>query len=161
MGKTFYKASHSAAQFVKRGYGQVEPNHLSAQHTGQIYAQLPAAAAIEKPSDKVNNNEFISLHTPCMYVSIVPSPFTIRAKMIKPNRISNCSTSSTGNIFKKGLKVDKLKLKIFFIEKWMYSFCKISAIKAIKKHTNWPIIVASAAPIIPYALKPSLPLIKQ
>ena len=28
------------------GYGQVEPNHLSAQRTGQIYAQLPAAADI-------------------------------------------------------------------------------------------------------------------
>ena len=28
---------------IKRiGYGQVEPNHLSAQHNGQIYAQLPA-----------------------------------------------------------------------------------------------------------------------
>ena len=26
----------------KIGYGQVEPNHLSAQRTGQIYAQLPA-----------------------------------------------------------------------------------------------------------------------
>ena len=24
------------------GYGQVEPNHLSAQRNGQIYAQLPA-----------------------------------------------------------------------------------------------------------------------
>lgn len=32
---------------IKRiGYGQVEPNHLSAQRTGQIYAQLPAAADI-------------------------------------------------------------------------------------------------------------------
>lgn len=28
------------------GYGQVEPNHLSAQRTGQIYAQLPADDAI-------------------------------------------------------------------------------------------------------------------
>lgn len=28
--------------FVQVGYGQVEPNHLSAQRTGQIYAQLPA-----------------------------------------------------------------------------------------------------------------------
>ena len=28
------------------GYGQVEPNHLSAQRTGQIYAQLPAAKSI-------------------------------------------------------------------------------------------------------------------
>lgn len=28
--------------YVEFGYGQVEPNHLSAQRTGQIYAQLPA-----------------------------------------------------------------------------------------------------------------------
>lgn len=28
------------------GYGQVEPNHLSAQRNGQIYAQLPAASAL-------------------------------------------------------------------------------------------------------------------
>ena len=33
----------SQAKFVEYGYGQVEPNHLSAQRTGQIYAQLPAA----------------------------------------------------------------------------------------------------------------------
>ena len=31
------------AQISRKGYGQVEPNHLSAQKTGQIYAQLPAA----------------------------------------------------------------------------------------------------------------------
>lgn len=37
----------SKAKFVEHGYGQVEPNHLSAQRTGQIYAQLPAAADIE------------------------------------------------------------------------------------------------------------------
>ena len=36
----------SNAAFVERGYGQVEPNHLSAQRTGQIYAQLPAAEDI-------------------------------------------------------------------------------------------------------------------
>jgi len=35
------------ATYVARGYGQVEPNHLSAQKTGQIYAQLPAAADIK------------------------------------------------------------------------------------------------------------------
>lgn len=29
------------------GYGQVEPNHLSAQRTSQVYAQLPAAADID------------------------------------------------------------------------------------------------------------------
>lgn len=32
----------SQASYVEYGYGQVEPNHLSAQRTAQIYAQLPA-----------------------------------------------------------------------------------------------------------------------
>lgn len=32
----------SQAKYVDYGYGQVEPNHLSAQRTGQIYGQLPA-----------------------------------------------------------------------------------------------------------------------
>ena len=36
----------SQASFVEFGYGQVEPNHLSAQRTAQIYAQLPAASDI-------------------------------------------------------------------------------------------------------------------
>lgn len=38
--------SLSKATMVKRGFGQVEPNHLSAQRTGEIYAQLPAKADI-------------------------------------------------------------------------------------------------------------------
>lgn len=37
----------SQASYVEVGYGQVEPNHLSAQRTAQIYAQLPAASDIE------------------------------------------------------------------------------------------------------------------
>ena len=37
----------SQADYVEMGYGQVEPNHLSAQRTAQIYAQLPAAADID------------------------------------------------------------------------------------------------------------------
>ena len=37
----------SQADFVEFGYGQLEPNHLSAQRTGQIYAQLPANKAIK------------------------------------------------------------------------------------------------------------------
>ena len=37
------------------GYGQVEPNHLSAQRTGQIYAQLPAASTIKV----LENGEFV------------------------------------------------------------------------------------------------------
>lgn len=36
----------SQAAFVEYGYGQVEPNHLSAQRNGKIYAQLPAAEDI-------------------------------------------------------------------------------------------------------------------
>ena len=36
----------SQASFVEYGYGQVEPNHLSAQRNAQIYAQLPANAEI-------------------------------------------------------------------------------------------------------------------
>ena len=36
----------SQAKYVQFGFGQVEPNHLSAQYTGQIYGQLPAAADI-------------------------------------------------------------------------------------------------------------------
>lgn len=52
---SYYNEKHSAAGFVKRGYGQVEPNHLSAQHTGQIYAQLPAAENIEV----LENGQFV------------------------------------------------------------------------------------------------------
>ena len=37
----------SQASYVELGYGQVEPNHLSAQRTAQIYAQLPAAPEID------------------------------------------------------------------------------------------------------------------
>lgn len=37
----------SQAKYVEFGYGQVEPNHLSAQRNAQIYAQLPANKEIE------------------------------------------------------------------------------------------------------------------
>lgn len=48
MLKDFLKKNiTSQASYVEYGYGQVEPNHLSAQRTGQIYAQLPAAADID------------------------------------------------------------------------------------------------------------------
>ena len=41
---------------IKRiGYGQVEPNHLSAQRNGQVYAQLPCAAAIKV----LENGQFV------------------------------------------------------------------------------------------------------
>ena len=50
MFKDFLKSRlpiKSQASYVEFGYGQVEPNHLSAQRTGQIYAQLPAAKDIQ------------------------------------------------------------------------------------------------------------------
>lgn len=40
------QASVKNGGYVELGYGQVEPNHLSAQRTAQIYAQLPADPAI-------------------------------------------------------------------------------------------------------------------
>lgn len=43
------------ATFVARGYGQVEPNHLSAPRNGQVYAVLPAAADIEM----LENGQFV------------------------------------------------------------------------------------------------------
>ena len=41
---------------IKRiGFGQVEPNHLSAQRTAQIYAQLPAASSLQV----LENGQFV------------------------------------------------------------------------------------------------------
>ena len=34
------------ASIARKGFGQVEPNHLSAQKTGRIWAQLPADNAV-------------------------------------------------------------------------------------------------------------------
>ena len=35
------------AKLEKKGYGQVEPNHLAAQKSGAIFASLPADSALE------------------------------------------------------------------------------------------------------------------
>lgn len=43
------------ALLTKNGYGQVEPNHLSAQRTAQIYAQLPAKSDIKV----LENGQFV------------------------------------------------------------------------------------------------------
>ena len=48
-------AGKSQAKYVQAGYGQVEPNHLSAQRTGQIYAQLPA----NKDINVLENGQFV------------------------------------------------------------------------------------------------------
>ena len=49
------KTRLSNATYVERGYGQVEPNHLSAQRNGQVYAQLPAKSDI----DMLENGQFV------------------------------------------------------------------------------------------------------
>ena len=49
------KKSLSQATFVKLGYGQLEPNHLSARRNGKIYAQLPADRSIEV----LENGQFV------------------------------------------------------------------------------------------------------
>ena len=43
------------ATFVTYGYGQVEPNHMSAKRNGQVYAQLPANKDIEL----LENGQFV------------------------------------------------------------------------------------------------------
>ena len=43
------------ATISRIGFGQLEPNHLSAQRTGQIYAQLPAVSTI----DVLENGQFV------------------------------------------------------------------------------------------------------
>jgi hypothetical protein len=45
----------AATKISRIGFGQVEPNHLSAQRTSQIYAQLPAAAGISV----LENGQFV------------------------------------------------------------------------------------------------------
>ena len=57
MAKTFLEGL-SGAKYVDYGYAQVEPNLLSAQRTGQIYAQLPANADI----DVLENGQFVKYH---------------------------------------------------------------------------------------------------
>ena len=49
------KTNLSGAKFVKLGYGQLEPNHLSARRNGKIYAQLPADKSIEV----LENGQFV------------------------------------------------------------------------------------------------------
>ena len=45
----------SNASYPEVGFGQVEPNHLSAQYNGQMYAQLPANKNIEM----LENGQFV------------------------------------------------------------------------------------------------------
>jgi hypothetical protein len=48
------------AKIERIGYGQVEPNHLSAQRTAQIYAQLPCGDKFVEAIDGVlENGQFV------------------------------------------------------------------------------------------------------
>ena len=52
---------------IKRiGFGQVEPNHLSAKRTGQIYAQLP----VEDGLDVLENGQFVKYNYSAEKVSL-------------------------------------------------------------------------------------------
>lgn len=43
----------------RTGYAQVEPNHLSARYTGQIYAQLPAKDSSGNAITQLENGQFL------------------------------------------------------------------------------------------------------
>lgn len=49
-----FKRLSPEAKYVTYGFGQVEPNHLSAQRTGEIYAQLP----VKKDIKILENGQF-------------------------------------------------------------------------------------------------------
>ncbi len=48
-------------QVNRKGFGQVEPNHLAAQTNGQIYAQLPASTA-STIGKILENGRFLKYH---------------------------------------------------------------------------------------------------
>lgn len=53
MAKAFKRLGN--ATFVERGYGQVEPNHMTAKRSGLVWAQLPAKSDIEL----LENGQFV------------------------------------------------------------------------------------------------------
>ena len=44
---------------TRKGYGQVERQHMAAPHNGQIYAQLPALDANGDPITQLENGQFL------------------------------------------------------------------------------------------------------
>ena len=66
------------ANFERVGYGQVEPNQLSAQKTGQIYASLP----LDKAVSVLQNGEF-------MYYDYKTSTVTADATVGEPMLVFN------------------------------------------------------------------------
>ena len=66
------------ADFTRNGYGQVEPNQLSAQKTGQIYASLP----LDSNVNVLQNGEF-------MYYDYKTSTVTADATVGEPMLVFN------------------------------------------------------------------------
>ena len=66
------------ADFTRNGYGQVEPNQLSAQKTGQIYASLPLDSNVKV----LQNGEF-------MYYDYKTSTVTADATVGEPMLVFN------------------------------------------------------------------------
>lgn len=66
------------AAFTRNGYGQVEPNQLSAQKTGQIYASLPLDTKVKV----LQNGEF-------MYYDYKTSTVTADATIGEPMLVFN------------------------------------------------------------------------
>lgn len=48
-----------AVKLTRKGYGQVERQHMAAPHNGQIYAQLPALDASGNPITQLENGQFL------------------------------------------------------------------------------------------------------
>lgn len=70
------------ALLIKKGYGQVEPNHLSGQKTGEIYAMLPAASDIEN----VQNGTFMKYdyaNGVMTYDAAAPGPYHLVFSEVK------------------------------------------------------------------------------
>jgi hypothetical protein len=59
------------AKIERIGYGQVEPNHLSAQRTAQIYAQLPCGDDFVEAIDGVlENGQYVKYDYPNKEVNL-------------------------------------------------------------------------------------------
>ena len=87
-----------ALSIQRKGYGQVEPNHLSAQYTGQIYAQLPAMTVsgnTKTPIAQLENGQFLKYNYKdfCMKANEM-SDKTIYPRLLKTN-IGDIFTTNT------------------------------------------------------------------
>lgn len=93
---------------TKNGYGQIEPNHLAAQRTGQIYAQLAvSAAALTTASNVIQNGMFMeynygssSVDTPLnggsSLTMLVMNEIRLYADFLTPKDYAMVASGTTG-----------------------------------------------------------------